>query len=238
MPARPTGSLLVLKALATLDGSTIFDRLDSSKDAQAFCSLRLTCAELRQLVDCFGTRTLHIKLLDSDCPQNIGSCSRLDYAQLREACAALGRDHARLTGPVLPRKLCINATTCRTCPASDEHGDGGGGDLMAYMTGYMSVAGVAAVLARVTECCLAGESLNGPIQSGVWSALAPHLTSLAHLTLCFNKHAPLPEARMLAMLPPSVQLRTLSVEGVEDVNEEGCTYFLHHAAHVLKEHPV
>ena len=75
-----TGSLLVLKALVTLDGSGLFDRLDPSTDSQELCSLRLTCAELRQLVDCFGTRTLHIKLLDSDCPRDFNELAPSGYA--------------------------------------------------------------------------------------------------------------------------------------------------------------
>ena len=244
MPARPTGSLLVLKALATFEGSGLFDRLDPNADSQELRSLRLTCAELRQLVDCFGTKTLHIRLLNNDYLHLIRGSRRLGisgYAQLREAGTALGRYHARLTGPVQPHKLCISAKTCRTCPARDEHGDGGGGGdiVAAYMAGYMSAAGVPALLARVSECCLAGDYVFGPVHSGVWYALGPHLTSLEHLTLRFDgNHAPLAKARLLGMLPPSTQLRTLSIEEGEFVDREGWSYFLYLAENVLKEHPI
>ena len=112
--------------------------------------------------------------------------------------------------------FCINASTCCICPARNALGDykrADGNLVAAYMAGYMSVAGVPALLARVTDGCLAGASGYGSVQREVWYALVPHLTSPAHLTLRFSgKAAPLPEARLLGM-PLSAQSRMRGASG-------------------------
>lgn len=200
-------------------------------DFEALKALRLTCRELKNMVDVFGTHTLNIKLSMVVVPvtqQQMGH--RYVYSGLRETGAALGRYHTRVLvegSDPNQRRLCIKAEE------GVAHVDPG--FLHAFMSGYLSAAGVHAALARVATCSLQ------PVPELVWWCLAPHLTGLQRLKLRFaGATAPLPRAHELGMLPPGTRLHSLTLDGASSATlpARAMQLFIDAAKRQLAGHPI